>query len=165
MINQQPPRKTRKWPWVVGGIVALLVVISAANGGGKDATQSTAGLPTSIPALPNLAPAAPVVQEPAKPTTRTVVYRVSGTAKKASSITYTTDGMTSSSQESDVPLPWERTLTLPADGAFQIVSVLAQGSGKGRIDVTITVDGQVIKEAHADGYGVASANENIGSLG
>lgn len=94
-----------------------------------------------------------------------MIYRVSGTAKKAFSITYTTDGMTSTNQESQVKLPWEKTLTLPAGEAFQMVSILAQGPGSGRIDVTITVDGQVIKEAHADCYGVASANQNIGSIG
>jgi hypothetical protein len=158
-MTQQPARKARKWPWIVGGIVAVIVVVAGNNGGTQP--QQTTGVPTAQQDEPTV----PVVQQPAKPATKTVVYRVSGTAKKASNITYTTDGMTSTNQESNVKLPWETTLTLPADEAIQMVSILAQGPGSGRIDVTITVDGQVIKDAHADGYGVASANANIGTLG
>ncbi|WP_168211385.1 hypothetical protein [Actinosynnema sp. ALI-1.44] len=43
--------------------------------------------------------------------------------------------------------------------------ILAQGPGSGKIDLTIEVDGKLFKEAHADGYGVANASGNIGTLG
>ncbi|GBE66258.1 Mpr protein [Mycobacterium sp. MFM001] len=36
-----PPKKRRKWPWIVGGIVGLLIVIAAFSGG-HDAEKSEA---------------------------------------------------------------------------------------------------------------------------
>ncbi|GAB3722024.1 hypothetical protein GCM10027598_36380 [Amycolatopsis oliviviridis] len=133
----------------------------------------------SLPTAPPSAPGAPLgndagtqagapAQEPAKDQAaeHTVVYRVTGTGgAKAGSITYTTDGMTTTNQEANVKLPWEKTIKLPGGEALQMVSIMAQGSGKGAIKVTIEVDGKLIKEASAEEYGIAHANENIGSLG
>jgi hypothetical protein len=79
-------------------------------------------------------------EQPAQTAEYVVVYRVDGSGS-ASSITYTTDGMTTTNQE----------------------SILAQGDGTGKIDVTITIDGKPFKEAHVDGYRVAMANGNIGT--
>jgi hypothetical protein len=46
-----------------------------------------------------------------------------------------------------------------------MVSLTAQGSGdRDKINVVIKVNGKVVKRAHATGYGVASADENIGTL-
>jgi hypothetical protein len=95
-----------------------------------------------------------------------VVYRVSGTGtSKANSITYTTDGQATSNQESNVRLPWSKTLTLPAGQPMELVQVTAQGSGVGTVNVVIEVDGKLFKQASATDYGVASANGNIGTLG
>lgn len=44
------PKKTRKWPWVVGGIVVFLIVASAING--KSSGSSTATQPTLVNAGP-----------------------------------------------------------------------------------------------------------------
>jgi hypothetical protein len=159
----QPHQKRRKWPWIVGGIVVLLfVIVGVSNGGNRPG--SPVQQPTGVPAG-NEAPTAQQPQQPAKPAQHTVVYRVAGTARTASNVTYTTDGMTSSNQESSVKLPWSKTITLPTGQALQMVSILAQGGGSGTIEVTIEVDGKVFKQASADGYGVATANGNIGSLG
>lgn len=156
---QPAPKKHRKWPWVLGGIVALFILVGVA-GGGDDS-------PAPVGHAPAGAPAGNEANDPAPAevaTERTVIYKVIGTGT-ASSITYTTDGMTSMNQESDVTLPWEKTIKLPTGEAMQMVQLSAQGSGSGTIDVVIEVDGEVYKEAHADGYGIASANGNIGSLG
>lgn len=152
----------------VGLVICILwtVVFSKAV---VDAANSLPTAPISAPGVPpgNEAGTS-AAEQPAKQqaTEHTVVYRVTGTGgAKAGNITYTTDGMTTSNQEANVKLPWEKTIKLPAGEALQMVSILAQGSGKGAIKVTIEVDGKLVKEASAEEYGIAHANENIGSLG
>lgn len=149
------------------------MIISAANGGGNTPTQQPTGAPagnetTQQPSgapAGNEASATAAAQQPAQPSQHTVVYKVTGKGN-ASSITYVTDGMTSMNQESSVKLPWQKTITLPTDQGLQMVSIIAQGSSQSStVDVEIDVDGKVVKQAHATGYGVASANGNIGSFG
>lgn len=158
-----PPKKTKKWPWIVGGVVALIVIASVANGGKNDTSTTNTTTPAAASA-PVAAP--PVAEKPAAPAKRTVVYEVTG-AGTANNITYTSDGMTSTEQVSNVPLPWSKTIELPTGEALQMVSVLAQaGTGTPEIAAKITVDGKVIKEGKSSGqYAVVTVNENIGSLG
>lgn len=65
-----PARKRRKWPWVVGAIVLLFVIIGIASGG-KDSTSSTtsaAAPAATAAATPGAKAAAPVTTEaPAAP--------------------------------------------------------------------------------------------------
>jgi len=163
---QKPAKKRKKWPFVVGGLVVLLIVIIVSSNSGGTSTPQPTGTGTGNE-LSSAAQAPASQQAPAQPQAaaeHTVLYKVTGTAK-ASSITYTTDGMTSSNQESEVTLPWQKTIKLPTGEALQMVSILAQGSGKGTITATIEVDGKIVKQASADGYGIAMANGNIGELG
>ncbi|GAB3145456.1 hypothetical protein GCM10027258_36000 [Amycolatopsis stemonae] len=146
---------------VVLSAIGLLVCIIWVAVVGKAVSDAANSLPTAPPVASLPAAAAGDAPAAAK---HTVVYKVTGTGK-AGNITYTTDGMTTTSQESHVKLPWEKTIELPGDQALQFVSILAQGSGSGSIKVTIEVDGKVFKEATAQGYGVANANGNIGTLG
>jgi hypothetical protein len=150
------------------GLVICIVWASAFSKAVNNAANTQAPAPAGddlTSAAPRIAGStAPVAPTQSASANHTVVYKVSGTGR-ASSITYTTDGMTTTNQESNVKLPWSKTLSLPTDQPLQLASVLAQGSGKGTIDVTIVVDGKSVKEAHADGYGVAAADANIGTLG
>ncbi|MEV6912309.1 DUF4190 domain-containing protein [Amycolatopsis sp. NPDC051071] len=150
------------------GLIVCILWTVAFSKAVVDAANTLPTAPISVPgASPGNEAGAPP-QEPAKQAAgeHTVVYRVTGTGgAKAGNITYTTDGMTTSSQEANVKLPWEKTIKLPGGEALQMVSILAQGGGKGAIKVTIEVDGKLIKEASAEGYGVAQANDNIGALG
>ena len=161
------PKKTKKWPWVVGIIVALVVVASIANGGKTPTTPAASTPGASTPAAAPVENAVPAEKPAEKPAAnvRTVVYEVTG-AGTANSITYTTDGMTSSEQVGDAPLPWTKTLELPAGEAIQMVSILAQaGEGTPEIAAKITVDGKVVKEGKSSGqYAVVTINENIGSF-
>jgi hypothetical protein len=156
-----PPvkKKAKKWPWILGAIV-LIAVVAGIAGGSKTPTTPAAGVPLgSDSTAPSVA-----AQAPAAAVAHTVIYKVSGTGK-ASSITYTTDGMTTTNQEADVKLPWTKTLSLPSGQALQMVSIIAQGSGKGTLSIEIEVDGKMFKQASAQGYGVAMANGDIGTLG
>ncbi|WP_143267934.1 DUF4190 domain-containing protein [Amycolatopsis alba] len=155
------------------GLVICILWTAVFSKAVVDAANSLPTAPMSAPGAPlgndaGTSALAPAQEQPAQEpvTEHTVVYRVTGTGgAKAGNITYTTDGMTTSNQEANVKLPWEKTIKLPAGKSLQMVSILAQGSGKGSIKVTIEVDGKLIKEASAQEYGVAHANENIGSLG
>ncbi|MFD4294404.1 DUF4352 domain-containing protein [Rhodococcus sp. NPDC058532] len=58
-----PPKKTRKWPWIVGAIAAVLVIAGAAGGGDKDATTPAPAAPTVASGEPGPAAAAPEASE------------------------------------------------------------------------------------------------------
>lgn len=62
---EPPKKKARKWPWIVGTIVALGVIGSVAGGGDKDKPAPAAGsAPAIVGDAPGAAPAAPA--KPAK---------------------------------------------------------------------------------------------------
>jgi hypothetical protein len=182
------------WPLVIVGLIlSILGFVRANHGGATNKGLALAGIIVSALGLvvcviwvaafgkavsdtANSLPAAPPVVSLGAPTAgtsngavtdaakHTVVYKVTGTGK-AGTISYTTDGMTSTSSESNVKLPWQKSIELSGGQAFQLVSIIAQGSGSGSIHVSVEVDGKVIKEADASGYGVATANGDIGSFG
>lgn len=91
--------------------------------------------------------------------TAAITYEVTG--KTAGSITYTTDGAGSQEQQSDVKLPWRKTINVPSGFAF--VSILAQNGGKGQISCKITDGtGKVIKQATSNGaYAIASCSGSV----
>lgn len=157
-----PAKKKRRWPWIVGGVIVVLVVISIAAGGGKSGTSGTSS--TGVPAGNEATTARAVVAattvpaQAAQSATHTIVYQVTGHGS-LTDVTYTTDGMTTTNQESHATLPWTKTITLPRDQAFEQATILAQGATESTsITVTITVDGKLAKTASATGYGVATAD-------
>ena len=83
-------------------------------------------------------------------TEHTVVYKVTGTSKKAA-LTYTTDGGTTTEQANGVTLPWSKTIKVK--GLFQVVQVMAQNEigQRGKVTCTITYDGKQVKTATATG--------------
>ncbi|NLU85018.1 DUF4352 domain-containing protein [Rhodococcus sp. HNM0569] len=60
---QAPRKKSRKWPWLVGAIVGVLVVVGV-TGGGEDKDASTAPVASAPAAESPAAPVAPVAAEP-----------------------------------------------------------------------------------------------------
>lgn len=84
-------------------------------------------------------------------TEHSVVYKVTGTSKVASTLTYTTDGGTTTEQVSNAKLPWSKSLKIK--GMISIYQISAQnGLGEtGTITCTIEVDGEVVKTATAEG--------------
>jgi hypothetical protein len=130
---------------VLGGFFALIVIAAIAGGGTKQPT--------------NTAPPATTTTD-AAPASHHVVYKITGTAKHAS-ITYTTDGMTSTSQEQGAPVPWTHEINVPT-GQFGVATVNAQNSDSGTITCTIEIDGKAAKTATSSGsYAIASCSTTI----
>jgi hypothetical protein len=157
-VPPQPPRKKRhrmRWIGLVAGLViVLIIVIAAANSGGGTTTPHAAAPTTPAAAAPLATSAA---APPAAPAGHTVVYAVTGTAKHAS-LTYTTDGATSTAQEQSAPVPWTKTITVP-DNVINVYQLMAQNTGSGTVTCTITVDGAVAKTVTATGaYAIASCS-------
>lgn len=129
-----PPRKRRKWPWI------LLVVVILVIGG-------VIGIIASI------------AHEVTK--SETVSYKVTGTASSAT-VTYTTwnNGNTSTSQQ-DVPLPWNRTET--ASGIFKGGSlIITVGAGGGTATCSVTVDGHSPSTSTATGAYSSATCDAVG---
>lgn len=143
------PRRRRKWPFVVGGIVLLLVLVGIA--GGNNAPAPTA------PA----APAASAAAEPGADATSgtSVVYEVTG--KGTASVTYSKEGF-SQEQQNGVRLPYRKELMFSAAPVTPALTVVAQHStGGGDITCRITVDGTVVGESTSSGqYAVVTCNGN-----
>jgi len=130
-----PPRKKRRWPWIVGGIVAFFVIIGIAAGGGDNSGPTGNGGPG--------APAAEAGE---------VVYEVTGQGTgEAMSITYVTNAQFNQAQENGASLPWSKTVDL-GNGLFNLASVVAQaGDGTTSITCKITKDGEVLVENTSTG--------------
>jgi hypothetical protein len=139
---QHRPDTIPKWPFALaGGLILLLVIITAANRPDVDpaAAQRTpvAVAPATTPAAAD--PAAPAVAAPPAPAApaapavdpSSVTYEVTGDGvAKAGNITYVKDENLGQQQANDVDLPWSTTVQIP-EGVFRPLSVLAQ-SGSGR---------------------------------
>jgi MmpS family membrane protein len=162
----QPPasKKRRKWPWIVGAVVLLFVVISVANGGDKTATAPTGSTgATQAPAPPNgAAPPAAAPGADDSATGSVVVYEVIG--KGTGSVTYMKEGF-AQEQQTAAKLPFKKELRFKDKvGSFAPLSLVAQnGSGGGDITCRITVDGKVVGESTSSGqYAVVTCNGNGG---
>ena len=131
---QQPPKKRKKWPWV---LLAVFVVIIAMFGG--------------CAAL--IGGAAKSIDDESK-STANVTYKVTGPATGAL-ITYTIDGNVT--QDNDVALPWQKETTVT--GFIKTVSLSATNgtSDTGKITCQILVGDKVISENTASGMGASAS--------
>lgn len=87
--------------------------------------------------------------------THTVVYKVTGTSKQAS-LTYTTDGSTTTEQVASAPIPWSKSLTIKG-GLLAIYQISAQNLGAGTVICSIEVDGKSVKTATGTGQAAIAA--------
>lgn len=160
--QQQPLKKRRKWPWIVGGIVALLVVVGIANGGQSSPTPAAAGLaPTPAPTAGNLAAAPTANDSDSSGGGSVVVYEVLGKGS-ANNVTYMKENF-SQEQQTSAKMPWRKELQFKEKvGIISPLSLVAQnGASGGEITCRITVDGEVVGESTSSGkYAVVTCNGN-----
>ena len=158
-----PAPKKRKWPWIVGGIVLLFVIIGVANGGGSATPTNATTTPTAA-ASAAAAPTIPAVEQPppaAEPAGSVVVYEVTGSGT-AGNVTYMKEGF-SQEQQTSAKLPWRKELQFEEKvGGFAPLSLVAQnGANSGDITCRITVDGEVVGESTSNGqYAVVTCTGN-----
>lgn len=130
-------KRTRKWPWFLGGTVLVIVIVAAMSSGGS-APSPDGGSP--VPA--------------ADGDTAEITYQVEGPAQ-ALNVTYSADGSGSIAQENAVALPWSKTVAVKR--GFSIPVLSAQNAGTGDITCRVLVDGQIVKEITSSGeYALAS---------
>ena len=141
--GQRPPTrgKRHRWPWIVGILVVIFVLMAACIAAGSTSPTSAPG---GAPASSAEAPAGESVASDRA----TVVYEITGSGK-ASNVTYSADGSASINQETNVRLPWRKEMTVERE--FAITSVTAQNGGSGEIACKIIVDGRVVKEGTSSG--------------
>lgn len=144
-----PPaaKRKRKWPWIVLGVLVVIVLGSALNSGKSTPAPASGTSPVAAPAAPAAA------------TGHTVTYQVTGTGK-VTSISYTKEGF-QMEQTSNARLPFSKDLTFKDDvTAFSGLSLVAQnGASSGDITCKILVDGKEIASSTSSGqYAVVTCN-------
>lgn len=135
-------RKRRKWPWVVAGVVLLVIAVGNAIGVGSSIPPTPTSLPPgSNPGVPARSPQAPG---------SLIVYEVTGRGP-ANKITYLKEGF-SQEQQTSATLPFRTELRFAEKVGMGALSLTAQnGSRGGEITCRITVDGEVVNEATSTG--------------
>ncbi|WP_245558237.1 MmpS family transport accessory protein, partial [Nocardia thailandica] len=131
-----PPKKRKIWPWVLGGVLLVILL-------GFAACFALVGT---------------TVNEIDKEINRavTVTYQVDGSSD-ASSITYSGKNM-DIAQDTDVTLPWTKEVSV--DGFAKTVTLTASaGADGGQVTCRILVGDKVIAEQTANGpYASASCS-------
>jgi hypothetical protein len=130
-------KRPQRWPWIVIGGFAVLMVISAVS---DDASTGTTSSVSSYDTDDYDTPSAS--------------YQLEGTASRVDITMRTEDGGTS--QLADQPLPFSEYLS--DGGGFLYISVQNQGE-HGTVTCRITVDGVVVSENTSSGaYTIATCH-------
>lgn len=138
--QQYPPVQPPKKKHTVRNVFIVLGVLAAVGIGGCAAIVGSIG--NEVNKKSNEAHA--------------VVYKVTGSSK-AASLTYTTDGSTTTEQISSAKLPWSKSLSIK--GLIPVYQVMAQNAigQSGTVTCSIEVDGKVAKTATASGEGAIAS--------
>jgi hypothetical protein len=143
----QPPagyelkkKKRKKWPFVLGAIALLFVIIAVSNGGNSGSTSTATD------------PAAPAAGANAPAAAEGITYEVTtANGKGTASVTYTSDKNFNQSQENGAKLPWKKTVDL-GGGFFTGASLVAQaGQGVESISCKVSDGDRVISENTSTG--------------
>lgn len=147
----QPPKKRRKWPFVLGGLVVLGVIIGVSSGGGDPAPAATASAPKVE---------TPAVQQSG---TDVITYEVTGKGT-AGNITYVKDSNMGMQQANGVDLPWKKDVSMDGGAfTFQPLTLSAQSGsgGGGDISCRILRNGEEVTSSTSSGpYAVVTCSGN-----
>ncbi len=151
----QPPagyelkkKKRKKWPWVLGAIVLLFVIIGVSTGGNKGASNTA-----TSPAAPAAGggSAGGAAEAPAAESTGITYEVTTSDGKGTALVTYTSDKNMNTSQENGAKLPWKKTVDL-GTSIFSATSLVAQaGQGVDSISCKISDGDRVISENTSTG--------------
>lgn len=148
-------KKKRRWIWVAGAVVLLIIIVGALNGK-NDKSGTTGSTPAAPPSSP-MQTASPSQGSEAAPKTAaggTVTYEVESDGS-LSTVTYF-DELNNEKQVTDVASPWNMTFTSQA--TYPIYGLGAQTSGE-HVSCKISVDGKVRDQKSATGrYAVVNCN-------
>lgn len=147
-----PPKKRKVWPWVVLGLVVLMLggCFAVIGTAGKKVSDAVDAASTSIQSAANN----PGIELGHSGKAKTVLYEVISPSGSALNITYFGSD-NSQQQETQATLPWSKEVA--NDSTFAIMGITAQNGGTGEITCRITVDGKVKTEQTSKGqYAVVS---------
>lgn len=142
-VPQQPPKKRKKWPWIVGAIVIVFIAIVAG------CSALVGGVANEIDKAAN--------------STATVTYRVTG--PNSASITYS-DKDFNMAQATQATLPWEQEVTLTGFGKLATLSATNDSdvSADQKITCEIVVNGAVKNTQTSTGpFATASCSYSVQS--
>lgn len=141
-----PPKKRKRWPWILGGIVLLFVlvgVVNAGNGGTTPATQNRPGTPSGVDSQRYDAGWAPQAGGPIEETRQQASAAPSGPLTVFGAGTYevgTGDGQvapgkykTQGPEDGDHSCYWARLKNTDGD----LESIVANGNAEGPTVVTV----------------------------
>jgi hypothetical protein len=94
----EPPKKKRKWPWIVGGVVGVIVLAAAVNGGGAGNRPDPAPAAAQQPGPTEAAAPAEADLDFGE---KLVTLTVEGSGK--ATVTYMKSG---GQEQKEVTLPW-----------------------------------------------------------
>nr|WP_312964393.1 hypothetical protein [Kocuria rhizophila] len=162
---QEPPKKKRKkWPWIVGAIVLLLILMFAGcaalvGGAAKsvdEAMQSTAPLEsTDDQAATSGGESAPA--ETGAAATKDQLT-ISTSATEAGSVSYGSGGSMSTA---DFTTKWDKTVTAKRMDFFSVTVQDKSGAPDAKVTCTMTRDGKKTEEQSATGaYAVATCTDS-----
>jgi hypothetical protein len=152
------PPTSPKWPWAVLLVAVLLAVGGLAFGnhvaGMVQRTFAEQPEPSGPPP-----PTPPPVVPPPVPAKRVVVFEVIGTGT-AFNVTAAVGAAEHS--QSGVPLPWTKTIEVPAEAAAKsVMLVVVAGPDGAEVHGKYTIDGQTVREGKASGpYGVLTITDS-----
>lgn len=151
--------RSPKWPWVLLLIVALLAVGGVAYGPRVvEAMRRQFSEESAVDPVLSVRPQPSPATSPGV-ATKAVVFEVTGTGK-AFNITATVGA--SVQNESNVTLPWTRTVEVPAGPASEsVMLVVVAGPDGAEVHGKYTIDGRTVREGKASGpYGVLTITDS-----